>query len=267
MKQLWLGLTFLALVLTACDGGFDVHPEGAPPGADEIVGGKDVPLGDVRGFYVAKLAIEVDGKTAFCTATHVSDTVLLTAAHCFNNANTKNVRVVYRTYGLSLQSRLIKKLVIHEDYKRNEKSDLAFIQIFGLKPNTQRILKMNFSRPKNSSFNLTSIGFGITNAKVSRFNGVRGGGVLRAVTTRVTGYSDNQEDMFIDMTEGKGVNHGDSGGPGIYDVNGEPTILGVARSVDEIKDGSTTYFKTRATYTPLSFHKNWTLKNLNALTK
>lgn len=264
-RYLGLLLICLNLFLAACNDGLQEQTLQDPAGSDEIVGGEEIERGDVRGFYVAKLKIDVGNSTFYCTATHVTETILISAAHCFPTKNTKDMRLIYRTHSWSGETRMIKKIVLHQDYPKLPKSDLAFIKIYGLMPETQKILPFNFERPRDDSFKVLSIGFGITNFKKTSDKDSKGLGVLRLVETRVAGYSVKHDDFYIDMSKGKGINGGDSGGPAIYTLNGEPTILGIARSVDYKMVGKTKIFNSYGYYTALSFHKDWVLKTLSTL--
>lgn len=266
-KYLGLILICLNLFLASCNDGFQPQTLQDPAGADEIVGGQEIDRGDVRGFYVVKLQVTVGDDTFYCTATHVSETILITAAHCFPTKNTKDMRLIYRSDGWTGQTRMIKKIVAHHDYPKNPKADLAFIKIYGLMPETQKIIPFNFERPTDDSFNVLSIGFGITNFKKTSDKDLKGLGVLRQVETRVAGYSLKRDDFFIDMSKGKGINGGDSGGPAIYMLNGEPTILGIARSVNYTSVGKTRIFNSYGFYTALSFHQDWVLKTFSTLEK
>ena len=259
----------MALSLSACEQGFEAPQQvQGLEGGDEIVGGQEIAPGNVRGYYVAKLEVEKGNSTFTCTATHISETVLITAAHCFPSKNTRDMRIYYRGRSWSEETRLVKKILIHEDYpKANPKADLAFIKIYGLMPATQKILPLNFERPKADFFSILSIGFGITNFIKTSDRDAKGLGILRAVDSRVAGYSMNFDQFSIDMTKGKGINGGDSGGPGIYFVNSEPTILGIARSVDYHEKGKMKIFDSAGYYTALSFYQDWVLKNFSTIEK
>jgi hypothetical protein len=132
-------------------------------GTNDIIGGQEIPLGDARGFYVAKLLVDVGDVTFTCTATHISENILITAAHCLPTKNTKDMRLYYRNQAGGQESRLVKKILLHEDYPKFSRSDLALVKIYGLMPATQKVLPMNFERPKSELFSVLSIGYGITN--------------------------------------------------------------------------------------------------------
>lgn len=266
-KRISLLFILTAFILSSCGDGFTVQSEIDPDRGDDIVGGEEVPRGDVRGFYVAKLLVNKGAEQATCTATHVTPTILITAAHCFISKNVRDMRLVYRTHAWSGQTRLVKKIVIHDDYPEAVKSDLALIKIYGLKPETQAILPLNYKKPAADGFNILSIGFGITNTKRKGDNDGKGIGILRSVQKRVAGYSISGDDFMISMADGKGINSGDSGGPAIYFTDKGPTILGIARSVDYHISGRTRIFDSFGFYTPISFHKDWVLKNINTLEK
>ena len=258
-------LISIAFLLASCGDGFPAQSEVDSHDADDIVGGQEIQRGDVRNFFVAKLLVGNGPSTSYCTATHISDTVLITAAHCFTSKNVRQMRLVYRTHSWAGESRLIKKVIEHSDYPKDVKSDLALIQIYGLKPNTQRVLSLNFEKPDQDIFNILSIGYGITNTKRTGDNDGKGLGILRAVETKVISYSMKGDDFSISMKSGKGINSGDSGGPGIYFKDGEPTILGIARSVDYHIKGRTRIFDSFGYYTALGYHKPWVLKTLRTL--
>ena len=81
-KNRWMLVTVATLLLAACNEGFQGQQLQDSSGGDEIVGGQEIDRGDVRGFYVAKLEVNLGDDTFYCTATHVTDTILITAAHC-----------------------------------------------------------------------------------------------------------------------------------------------------------------------------------------
>lgn len=266
-KRLCLLLTMTALLFSACDDGVQGPTLQNGGAGEEIIGGEAIDFGDPREHYVVKLEVDVGNMTYFCTATHVTETVLITAAHCFPSKNTKDMRLVYRAGNWLGDSRLVKKILLHPAYPRVKNADIAYIQIYGLMPDGHKILPLNFERPREDIFNILSIGFGITNFKLTGDEAGSGVGILRAVQTRVTSYSLNRDTFTIDMSKGKGLNGGDSGGPAIYMLNGEPTILGIARSVDFHQRGKTRVFDSVGYYTALSAHKDWALKALSTLEK
>lgn len=266
-KRLCLLLTMTALLLSACDEGGKASSSPILSAGDEIIGGEAIEPGDPREHYVVKLEVDVGNMTYFCTATHVTETVLITAAHCFPSKNTKDMRLIYRAGNWFGDSRMVKKIVPHPAYPRVKNADIAYIQIYGLMPDGHKILPLNFERPREDIFNILSIGFGITNARLTENEAGSGVGILRAVQTRVTGYSMNRDTFNIDMSKGKGVNGGDSGGPAIYMLNGQPTILGIARSIDFHQRGKTRVFDSVGYYTALSAHKDWVLRTLSTFEK
>jgi hypothetical protein len=203
--------------------------------------------------------------TFTCTATHISQNILITAAHCLPTKNTRDLRLQYRNKKGGFEIRLVKQILVHEDYPKFSNSDLALIKIYGLMPATQKVLPMNFERPKSELFSVLSIGYGITNLVKTSAKDSKGLGVLRAVESRVSGYSMNHDQFYIDMSKGKGINSGDSGGPAIYFVNGEPTVLGIARAVDSRERDHAKIFDVIGYYTALSFHQDWVLKNFSTL--
>ncbi len=238
--------------------------------AQQIIGGNELGKNDARRFYVAKLEIKRGKSENICTATQITNTLLLTAAHCFfddtgNLVKSSAIRVAYSSDSWRSHSRTVKSVHLHPDYPgKDSNADLAIVKIYGLAPDSQTLLPVSFEKPQDDMFSLTSIGYGITNLKRFGDNDGQGLGTLRTVQTFSIGYTDQDRSIIITQKSGKGINGGDSGGPAIYSVEGKPTVIGVARSVTPRKEGRARVFDVRGTYTSTYAFKNWIISTITA---
>lgn len=235
-----------------------------------IIGGSELTKTDPRRFYVAKLEIDRGaGSEGICTATQITEHLLLTAAHCFFDDAGKlvrnaGIRISYTSGSWKSETRTVKRVHIHSDYSKDKNADLAIVKIYGLAPDTQNLLPISFEKPQDPMFHLTSIGYGITNLRKRNDKDQTGLGTLRAVQTFSLGYLDEDRTIVIDQRSGKGINGGDSGGPAIYNLDGKPTVIGVARSVTPRKDGKAIVFDRQGQYTSTFAYKSWIMKTILA---
>ena len=263
-----LSFLLLTAVESAAQNSSLVHPAARPL----IVGGERLTSKDPRSYWVAELVGQTHGdqpKSAICTATHISDDVLLTAAHCFHEKNMKFTINYTTTSWFFGTSRAVQKIKIHEGYPQNAESDLALVKISENRPSEQKVLALDLSPPTSPTFAILSIGYGITNSQLTVTEGqpFSGDGLetLRVTTDNVVDFDVTRSSFLIDMSTGHGINSGDSGGPAIVLQNGIPQILGVARSVSFDTVGNTRIFDEFGTYTSVPFYQDWIQKELKIL--
>ncbi len=179
--------------------------------------------------YVVKVKAYFDGSHAqSCTATFVSDSTLITAAHCIDSLGATTNRVeITRGNGLGALSRLIFRHP--EYYYRGALNDVAVI-VFEDKTSDQWIPVANVYPRAGDAIEL--VGYG----KFNHFE--RGDGVKRKGTNQIelvnTRINFNAESKPSNATFGPGENAGnslgDSGGPMFDQVTGR--LVGVASTVD-----------------------------------
>ncbi len=173
---------------------------------------------------------------AICTAAPIARDVLLTAAHCALSTIEKYVVVYYSSLtcesGFDITNLqmvgLVKELVVHEAYSDSApasqlKGDLALVFLSKDIPVNYPIYRIADPNLVNSSNFLKLYGYG------SVGYGKRGSGIMRKTELPAVSYKIDRTDqkVYVDQSAGNGVCSGDSGGPGLVDINGEFQILGV----------------------------------------
>lgn len=262
MKQFSKLMVLSTLLLSACaDSQFepaDLVEQNQP----EIIGGKTISNKDTASNYVAKITLlksRNDLNEYLCTASHISKTVLVTAAHCFTGKDIRYSEVVYNSGSwFSSETRNIKKIKIYPGYPGDIYSDIALVKIEKAKPESQKILRLNFNPTDKTTFPIVAIGYGITDVVKAKDEEGTGYGVLRSTSVNVLNYDHRNKFFDIDMSQGHGINGGDSGGPALYFQNDVPSIIGVARDISYTKKkNGDMIFKGIGTYTSVAYFQSW----------
>jgi hypothetical protein len=99
---------------------------------DYIVGGEPVPDADAYPWQVRLFSRPGDPQSGFCGGSFISDQWVLTAAHCVFGLS-KIADQLAIGYGSVYQTKLklvdLDKIIIHPDYAKTRKSDLALIKL------------------------------------------------------------------------------------------------------------------------------------------
>jgi secreted trypsin-like serine protease len=198
---------------------------------DEIIGGEKVPFGDPDQQLVARLMIHKPNQVSVCTATLISDHVLLTAAHCVTGVEPDAIEAKFFTAEGCPVNKMrettlaVERLVLHKDFDGSPQSlaDLAVLYLKDAAPAEQVRVPLLRANDKPTSDRLLFMGFGITD------EAQRDSLTLRRIHKS---FKDDLEfrdrALIVNQTQERGgFCRGDSGAPIIAEVWGEPFILGV----------------------------------------
>ncbi len=263
-----------------------------------IIGGENVTEDSQFSSKVIYLALGVQKKTTpfgtnisqtgICTAAAIAPRILITAAHCVQNAKVSEIYAVTSTnpwnHSLILEEWItVEKIVIHKDFTTEPSqlnNDLALIKLSkDLAPEHISKIASN-SQITAASLDLISVGYGQTNAL--RNPDVTGSSqmdtkptLLNFVVKKVDPYNVAAKIFSVDQSDMKGICMGDSGGPGyIFDsIKKDYFILGVASFVSifesdrAVRDPQGLYTNCigRGNYTNLLPFHDWIALTLNEL--
>ena len=166
--------------------------------------------------YPTVVALEDSPSNWFCTGTLITDTWVLTAAHCVDGATTMpSVRFDDPDVSDTTGGIVAAVAEVHEhpgfDWEAWD-NDLALLKL--AQPVTDRARDADPSRSDRVRYEVTDVGYGVSD------NMDGGGGILRKVTKMTAdcaGAGDagisNDNLVCMDAADGKGSCFGDSGGP------------------------------------------------------
>ena len=194
---------------------------------------------------------------SLCTASILSDTILLTAAHCLDGP-TASLRVVFGPDIRDAQTRIVQKV---EEYKvsplwpfrQNEElntGDVALVRFSGglpagFKPAT---VLADAAQLANGTKVLLA-GYGQSNGVTGT-----GSGRLRYVEVSIENNKFSESEILLDQRQGKGACHGDSGGPAYVSVAGKLYLWGITnRGINDPRNDCS----VSAAYANVLFYANW----------
>jgi secreted trypsin-like serine protease len=264
-------------VLSACGQSPQTLSNGAVSVETAIVGGKEadgteVFAKHVVGLYDAKIG-------AICTASILSETILVTAAHCVDS-EASALRVVFGTDFNSkdiivqpVDAYQISPIYAFRQGQEFNTGDIALVKFSGGLPAGYTPVHFLTDATKLATdMDVVLAGYGAstvvqkpdpkTGALVAEHENA---GKLRFVTTTMKNAQYSKSEFLTEASKGKGACHGDSGGPAYVEIDGELVLTGVtSRTVGDEQD----MCNVSAAYTSIPFYANWivsTSKQLNAL--
>jgi secreted trypsin-like serine protease len=200
-----------------------------------IIGGKNVRKDD--GLAAVTVALMNVQSGALCTATLLSQSIALTAAHCVDG-RAEDMRLLFGTKLKGDVRRVLNFATpsswLHQEGLEKDTGDLALLNFEGGLPLTAGVADLMSSNEHLSDGDVVTLaGFGISKAANQT-----GHGILRSVEVRIKDSHYSSTEILLDQTDRKGACHGDSGGPAfIQDSNGELKLWGVtSRGVEDPAD-------------------------------
>lgn len=198
-----------------------------------IIGGKRVEPIDKDSKTVAMILSTVGKDSGICTAALIRANVLLTAAHCIQATVNKTIVVFHASiscesgFDVRSHAQRVVKTIVHEGYSpsagtKEGADDIALVFLETSAPAGYPIYKIADPAAVDNS-RLYFYGYGVTGSAE------KGSGILRKASFAKEDFLIEKDVKKIRVTQDKGVGicYGDSGGPGLVNVNGESQILGV----------------------------------------
>lgn len=231
--------------------------------ASGIIGGEDAT--GQEDFAKTVVALYNTSRRSLCTASILSDSTLLTAAHCVSNAAPTDLVAIFNPdlRGNDLVARRVSKKAVSELWETNQDNevdtgDIALVKFVGGLPEGFRPARVLAEADAlNDGGEVMLAGYGISDG-VSR----TGSKVLRFVTTQIKNKAFARTEVLLDQTAGRGACHGDSGGPAYVKVNGELRLFGVtSRGVNDQNDDCSKF----SAYTNVLAYQEWIERASRAL--
>lgn len=236
-----------------------------PDAGTSILGGTEATgQEDFSQSIVALYNIKSSG---LCTASIVSDSLLVTAAHCVDGTPDQ-LRIIF---GTNITKDGPKPIAVKAadsfktspiwPFRNNEdknSGDIALVKFSGGLPpgfKPAQLLK-DRSQLRNGAPVLLA-GYGITDG-VSH----AGAGVLRSVQITIEDANYSESEVLVAQHDKRGACHGDSGGPAYVRVDGQLYLWGVTnRGVNDPNNDCT----SSAAYADILFYQNWLQKTAGEL--
>ena len=238
MKTNLYVLSFIVLCLTAC--GNSHHNENLENINEAIIGGQETPKDHLASRYLALIYDKATDN--YCTAMLIRKNILLTAGHCIkSSADQITVAFGNRPLAGDYVMRQADKVLVHPGYKNHNvnRNDLALVLIKDSAPAGYEPLAIpeeTFVVEPGMMF--TAAGYGrITGVTDPTGRDTQGSGFLRHVNLQIDGFSEDGTQFYVDQTNGKGICHGDSGGPAMMRFKGKDYAIGIASAISWLVPG------------------------------
>lgn len=266
-----IGLLFLA----SCQN--NQSSQVAPQDSNGIRGGTEVSAQDPIARQVFRLVIGhsrtkkkmEDGTekevlmSSSCTASALTNRILITAAHCFPKTIELAHLQVLNSDGTVTKIPVI-EYKVHPLYKEDPATDLAMFLLQHSLPDEAQLLTLPEKNQNLQISRLTAAGYG----SLGTLANPSGSGVLRTVVLDVLEYDPSGESIVVDQSQGKGACKGDSGSSAIIERDGVNIVAGImSQGLFKIPKGvdpdtlEKCAFKGR--YVNVQFHLDWINSMLN----
>lgn len=273
------GKAFLTLSLTAVLAACGQAPQSSNAVQLDtgIIGGTD---STGKEDFAKHTVILYDAKIgALCTASILSESIVVTAAHCVDD-DASVLRIGFGT-DMDSQDVIVQHVVAYQvspiwAFRQNQEfntGDIALVRFEGgLPPGYSKVNFLTDATKLSDNMDVLLAGFGAS--KVAMKQDPKTGqlaadhelaGKLRSVTTTMKNAKYSKSEFLIEASKGKSACHGDSGGPAYVKVDGQEILTGItSRGVDDAQD----MCNVSAAYTSIPFYASWivsTSKQLDAL--
>lgn len=226
-----------------------------------IVGGIEVKAGSPIARHTVSLMDSEN--TIFCTGTLISETAVVTAAHCLTDLPFKP-QIGFGLEATKSEVVKIKSFKINPDYidlENNEEeenksppSDIAVIRLADKAPKSAQVAPvMQLKSDLVVSEEFVLAGFGMTNPFSDD-----GAGVLRTVSTKIKVTKKEFKEIEFGGHPGKSACMGDSGGPAFVRRNGKLHLTGVTSRGSSLCD-------EEGVYTDIRYFNHWISKELASM--
>jgi hypothetical protein len=244
--KLKLTFSFVAVsLLAACQN--NQRPEVSAQADTNIRGGTEVSAQDPLARQVFALFIGhsrfkkkmADGterdalRSSICTASALTNRILITAAHCFPDGVEK-AHLQVTNYDGTVTNIPVIEYQNHPLYKDDPKTDLAMFLLQLSLPEDAQFLTLPKKDQNLMLSRLTATGYG----SLGTLADPSGTGTLRTVTLDVSAYSPSAASIIVDQTQGRGACKGDSGSSAIVERDGMNIVAGImSQGLFKVPDG------------------------------
>ncbi|MBX2987699.1 MAG: trypsin-like serine protease [Bdellovibrionaceae bacterium] len=226
--------------------------------ASAIMNGIEVSPQDAAARHIVGIVIvQANGGAGICTGTLLGNNLVMTAAHCAPEGARLFVvfdRVIADHMNPAL-TRPVDKVAISPSWQMNQNNrrntgDIALIRYVGPTPaRFQPLPVLPFDRQRVLRPGNLVILAGYGRSSVAD-NQKDGSGVLRQVSTRLAPKGFSMTELLVEHTDGRGACNGDSGGPAVVFLGGQPYVWGVtSRGIPTCDQG--------AVYTNATLYQSW----------
>lgn len=209
-----------------------IQRPGNPLGAiNGILGGNEVEEADPLAKKVVMLLMKTPGGSSVCTGSPISDHIILTAAHCVNDAT--EVRVAFKTnafcdtgFKISNSTTKVAKVLVHPGYRDDvfAENDLALVKLENPLPSDYQISRL-YDDDELLTRNAILTGYGKTTEADSSLVQLRT--VKKELGENAFLNKSDMAKLFFNQTDDRGICNGDSGGPVFFETGKGLTLAGV----------------------------------------
>jgi secreted trypsin-like serine protease len=215
-------LVFQLALATACTSKKWDQPDVQLQTKDAIVGGYEVTSGNPEAAYVVMIYGEkANGESYVCTGTFISESVILTAAHCLSKSlDLMSVFFGVKPFEAGAVSLPLTDMKVYEadieDVKLDSRDDLAMISFSGGLPPGAKIAELPQEADEiDKARAMLALGYGRTDGLGDSATMGQDIGVLREVLLQQEDVRTKEGSFTVSQSHQRGVCYGDSGGPAL----------------------------------------------------